>query len=320
MKMTRGLLAVFTASTLSGCGRSTEPNLGDLTHPVGTAIVNVALGQRPFGVALSTRGTVFATRLDSAAVTSFAADNSARTGNIGVGPVPTDVAFVPDGSTAYVTNQFGRSIGVIDVATAQQIATIPVQGDPFRVIVSRDGATVFATSNANSVIVIDAARRQVTREIAVCNAANGLALTRAGKLLYVGCPSANQIAIIDLQSNTVIRTVDGVAAQEVVLSPDEDELYVARLGGGLEVRRAGDLTLLATLADVPSTFGMAMSPDGVQLYATETLNGTVAVIDRVSRQRIATISTGGAPRRVAFTRKGDAAVVANEAGQVHFIR
>jgi YVTN family beta-propeller protein len=306
-------------SLVAGCAGSVEPNLSDFTHPGGT-LTTVALSSRPFGIAVSAEGTMFATRLDAAAVTRFEVASGARTADIGVGSVPTDVAFSPDGRFAYVTNQGSGNIGVIEVAASRQITTIQVEGAPFRVVVSRDGSTVIASSNADKIFVIDAATRLVVRSVSVCADPNGLAINKSGRLLHVGCPTDGRLMTVDLQSFGVTRSAQSAAVQEILLSPDEQELYVARLSGGLEIRRASDLTLIATVDNVPSTFGMALSPDGMQLYATETLLGTVAVIDRGSRQRVATIQTGGAPRRVAFSRRGDTAVVANEAGFVHFIK
>ena len=48
--------------------------------------------------------------------------------------------------------------------------------------------------------------------------------------------------------------------------------------------------------------------------------GEVVLIDRVTRQLLNTVATGGTPRRVAMDLLGSIAAVANESGWVDLIR
>jgi len=49
---------------------------------------------------------------------------------ISVGNGPVGVAFTPDGSKAYVTNQFDHTVSVIATATNTVVATVDVGNSP----------------------------------------------------------------------------------------------------------------------------------------------------------------------------------------------
>jgi YVTN family beta-propeller protein len=66
-------------------------------------------------------------------------------------------------------------------------------------------------------------------------------------------------------------------------------------------------------------FGLTLSPDGKQLYATGALAGMLWIVDRASRTKVNSISIGGTPRRIAFDDPGSTAIVSNEAGFITII-
>jgi YVTN family beta-propeller protein len=69
---------------------------------------------------------------------------------------------------AFVTNQLSDNLTVVDLATAQAIATIAIGGKPAGVAVAPDGRFAYVTSpDARALTVIDAATRQVTGRIEV---------------------------------------------------------------------------------------------------------------------------------------------------------
>ena len=259
---------------MAGCNASTDTDPDDddaPTHPAGTAISSVAVTARPFGIAISDNGVLLTSRLDAGQVSRLRLTPDAVAGTVDVGLLPTDVTFGPDGAVAYVSNQASNTVGVVNVAAAVQAVAVPVRGNPFRVIVSPNGTRVYATTNTSWLFVIDAAQRTVIDSIVVPTDANGIALSPNGSLAYLSSPTTGALVTVDLATRQVTRTVQiGGGLQEVVISPSGDELYLARLDGPVEVRRTSDLGLIATVAGTNGGFGMALSPDGVQLYVTLT--------------------------------------------------
>jgi YVTN family beta-propeller protein len=291
-----------------------------ITHPQGVVGSTVELGSRPFGAAVSSQGTVLITQLDAATVARGTLSSQTLGTSIAAGSVPTDVTVDAAGNYAYVTNQFSSNIGVIDLGTNTQVATIPVSGDPFRVRLSPDGSSLFVTGNADSLFIIDVQSREVTGRLGIGLDANGLAIERTGSRLYVSNQSDGTISEVDLTNNTVARTITvGGHPQELVLSPGGTLLFVADETGSIQIwslrdgQKRGDIT-------VPGgAFAMAVSPDWRQLYVTSAQGGAVYLLDWKTGAVLKTVTTGGTPRRIGFAANGSTAVVANEGGWVDFI-
>ncbi len=292
-----------------------------ITHPQGVVAGTVSLDSRPFGVAVGAEGDILVTQLDAATVSRGGLSNQLfiRT-PIAVGDVPTDITVDAAAKYAYVTNQHSANIGVIDLASNTEVATVPVPFDPFRVRLSPDGRSLFVTGNADSLFIIDVQSRQITERLGVGQAANGLAIDYTGTRLYVSNRNSGTISEVDLTRNKLLRTIDvGGTPQELVLSPGGTLLYVADETGSIQVWslrkgvKRGDIT-------VPGgAFAMAVSPDWRQLYVTSSLGGAIYLLDWKTGATLQTVTTGGTPRRIGFAADGSTAVVPNEGGWVDFI-
>jgi YVTN family beta-propeller protein len=218
-----------------------------------------------------------------------------------------------------VSNQFSGSIGIVDPRTNRQVAAVAVQGDPFRVAIGPEGQKVYATTNLGTLVEIDAETRSVGWVVQLGGNLNGLAVNPAGTRIYVGDVSGK---VYELDSSgDVLRTI-AVSGnpQGLALSADGRELYVAGEAGDFIVL---DLEAGTEVARTPlgsGGFGIALTPDQAQVWVTTPTSGRVLVLDRATRAIVTTILLGGEPRRLAFDRSGRTAVVADEAGAIHFLR
>jgi len=280
---------------------------------------SATLSGRPYALAVS-HDVVYVGRLDASLVTRYNGANTAPAADIAVGSTPTELAFNAAGTKAYVTNQFSNSIGIIDVATNTQTSTIAVTGNPFAVIVSPDGDTVYVTTNANSAYKIDIATGTVVGSIATGQTANGLAISADGSKLYVSTRDGGSVMEVRTSDMTLLRTFSpGSRTQQVLIAPDNSELYVVTEGGGLFVYNLGTGALtqsVSNLGDGP--WSMAISPDGTKLWIGILYTGEVKVLDRATRALTKTWYVGGTPRRIGFLANGTA-VVANEGGYVTWL-
>jgi YVTN family beta-propeller protein len=291
-----------------------------VTHPQGVVGHTVNLDSRPFGAAVSSKGDVLITQLDAATVARGTLSSPTLSTSISVGEIPTDVTVDAAGTYAYVTNQFSSNVGVIDLATNTQVATIPVSGDPFRVRLSPDGGSLFVTGNADSLFIIDVQSREITGRLGIGQDANGLALDRIRNRLYVSNQSDGTISEVDLTSNTLTRTINvGGHPQELVLSPGGTLLFVADETGSIQIWSLRDDDRRGTIAVPGGAFGMAVSPDWRQLYVTSAQGGAIYLLDWKTGALLKTVATGGVPRRIGFAADGSTAVIANEGGWVDFI-
>jgi len=168
--------------------------------------------------------------------------------NIVVGNGAIDVAFTPNGKTAYVTNANDGSVSVIDVKTNSNTGlSIGGFAAPFGINITPDGDTAYVL-NSDSVGVIDTKTNMLTTSINLSPDGNGtgyfMGMTPDGKYLYV--------PVVKTGSKGSLVVISTVTNMEIVQSP------VAQLG------------------DLPTA--IAISPDGKHAYVTDIADGTVTVI------------------------------------------
>jgi DNA-binding beta-propeller fold protein YncE len=283
----------------------------------------VALGMRPYGLAVR-NGRAYVTQLDGRAVTTLAiSETLAVAGRASVGGSPMSVAVTPDGALLLVANQRAGEVDVLEARTGTPVATYHMPGSAYRALVSADGLRGYVTSSGGLLLVIDlkAHRAVATIDLAL-GPTNGLALADGGNTLYI-TSTRGGIAAVDLRANSVTRRIDvsGVL-QDVAVSPDGRELYVADEQSGVSIVPLDG----GPRRDVPldGAFGLALAPDGATIWVTQPGAGRVTVIDRVSREVVRTLrlragASASQPRRVAFDGAGNA-IVTDEAGYVHLIR
>ena len=302
-------------------GTSDTATVDVFGHPEGLLVDRITLDDAPFGVAISRQGAALVTRAWAASVARLSLSPFRVTTNIAVGEVPTGVAFSASGDTAYVTNQLSHSVGVIDLASDAQVATVEIRGDPFVVTVSPDDRTVYATQNGEWVFAIDRATHAVRDSVRVGSAPNGFALHPSGETMYVSASYGGTITEMSLATGAVLRTFSpGGMPQGMVVSADGRELYSANEDGWLDVF---DLTTGERVDRVTTDgggFGIALSPDEAHVYVSLSNAGKVQVVNLAARRVTLTLGVGGRPRRIAFDYHGGNAVVANEAGWVDLVR
>jgi YVTN family beta-propeller protein len=308
--------ATITATAVPAVATVSVSVLG---HPAGTVVTGTPLGQRPYGVAVSRVGVVYVTRLDAAAVSRADLPATSFPTAVSVGAAPTDVAFDPTGTRAYVTNQASRNVGIVDVATNTQIDVIPVNGDAFRVLVSPSGARLYVTTNADNLLVIDLPAKTVHAEYMLGSASSGITLNASGSLLY-GTTIGGLVYEINTATDSARALLTTGYLQGIAVSHDGAELYVAKQDGEMEVRNAATGVLVTTVPAAAGVFDLKLTRDGRQLYAGILFGGVVRVIDRATRTVVQTIPVGNDPRRIAFDRYGLTAVVTDQSGAVFFIR
>ncbi len=288
------------------------------THPQGRVTATLRDGRRPFGIAISNTGLVYCTLLDAARLvgTTLQAESLIT---VPVGQVPTDVAFSPAGTWAYVTNQAAQTIGVVDARTARQVHAIAVTGDPYRVAVGPEGQQIYVTTNTGDLLLIDPAMRRVTRTVQLGGNLNGLVINTAGSRIYVGDVGGRIYELDD--TGDVLRgfTVPG-RPQGLGLSADGRELYAAGEDGDLIVLNLETGAEVARVGLGAGGFGLAITPDQTQVWVTVPTAGVVYVVNRATRAIRSTIEIGGTPRRVAFDRSGALAAIADEAGAIRFVQ
>src|SRR5262245_19612712 len=195
-------LTGLTALALVGCKSSTEPGTHQ-THPNGILVDSLSLGGRPHGVTIAPNNTFCVSQIDANSITcgTLTATSVSFGPAIAVGATPAHVALDPEGQTAYTANQSANTSSIVNVASAQVTATVPLGHGGFNVTASRTNA--YVTTATGDLVIIDASTRLPVKTLSVGSAANGLALDGSGGMLYVSSRDAGKISAVNTSTNMV---------------------------------------------------------------------------------------------------------------------
>jgi YVTN family beta-propeller protein len=177
-------------------------------------------------------------------------------------------------TNAYITNNGGKSVSVVDTVSDTVSTTITVGNGPTGSAVSPDGTKTYVSNTADGTVSVinNATNTVIGSPITVGSSPNGVAITPDGTKAYVANQNSNNVSVIDTASNSVIATV--------------------------------------TVGTTP--VGVAITPDGLRAYVTNNTSGTVSVISTATNTTIGSaITVGTAPNGVAITSNGGIAYVAN---------
>ena len=127
-----------------------------------------------------------------------------------VPPRPRSIAFLPNGTRAYVTSENGAALSLVDVDRHVVMQTIPL-GDgirPMGVVSSRDGSRVYvSTGRSRSVLAVDTATNQVIWSVEAGPRPWGIAVSADGSTLYTANGSSNDVSVIDVASRQVVAKI-----------------------------------------------------------------------------------------------------------------
>ncbi len=139
---------------------------------------------------------------------------------------PLNLALRPGGRELYVACEASDSVIVVDLATREKLAEIPVGGNPADVTFSPDGRRAFVSNRLDDTVsVIDAAARRVTVTLRVGDEPHGLLTDRAGKLLYVLNTSSDDISVFEAATLTWVKNLSaGRGPWSLALSPAGDRI------------------------------------------------------------------------------------------------
>jgi YVTN family beta-propeller protein len=163
---------------------------------------------------------------------------------------------------AYITNNGGNTVSVIDTATNTVSATICVGNRPYGVAITPDGAKLYVTNQECTVSVIATATNTVTATIQVGNRPYGVAVTPDGGKVYVANNEFfGSVSVIDTKTDAVVDTITvGSLPIGVAVTPDGASVYIANeYDDTVSVIHASNDTVTATILVNSVPLGVAVS-------------------------------------------------------------
>ncbi len=195
---------------------------------------------------------------------------------------------------AYVSNEDGQSVTVLDTAKDEPVATIPVGKRPRGMKLNRDGSRLFVAVSglpkcpptvpdeecaklerdlkADGVAIVDTAALKLINVLAAGSDPEQFDLSADGKRLFVANEDAATTSVLDLDSGKV----------------------TARIAVGREPE------------------GVVVSPNGQWVLVTNESDNSISVIDTHTLKVVNSIVVGKRPRDLAFTPDSRTAFVSGE--------
>jgi YVTN family beta-propeller protein len=214
---------------------------------------------------------------------------------------------------AYVGIFKDNVVAVIDTGTNSVLKTIPVPPGPHGMAITPDGQTVYVSSEGDSkVSVIDTVTDTVKTSIEVGKTPHGLRLTPDAKQLLVAGFGTDSIIFIDTATNQVTDRVPVTQPHNIAISPDGHTAYISAYYAAAQdsgpvkliILNLQDKTQMSSVSIDHPARGLNFSPDGKQLYFTETGIDAVEVLDPGSNTVVTQIPVGAAPHLPLFTPDG----------------
>jgi YVTN family beta-propeller protein len=186
---------------------------------------------------------------------------------------PSDLAFSPDGTQAYVTTSAG--LFVYDVATRRRVAFVPGLGSPNWVTVSPNGSFVYVTETERGrLATISTASDRVVRTTQVGEDPWQAVVSSDGSQVDVANPDSDTISVVDATTGALENTISVPGAPATLgLTPDGSQLWVA--GNDSDIlyvidTATGSIVGESNLGGYGPNSGDGEAPTGIVLTATPT--------------------------------------------------
>ncbi len=249
-------------------------------------------------------------------------------GDIKAGERIHGVCVQPDGRQLFVTVESDHTVRIIDTITKATTGVVKLSGRPNQCAVTPDGKYVAVPiRDGDSVEIIDTTQQKVVKSLPIKEPHNALN-TGSNRYIYVSSMGSHEVNIIDLEKMDYSAHIPvGGRPRPYVVSPDAKTMYVAtaNLHGFMIVDLTGhkepqkvelpshNPTLRKLEYETPDTLthGLALTPDGSELWVSSLLDNCMYIYNVKSGKVTGKVPTGIGPNWIVFTPDGKYACISN---------
>lgn len=250
------------------------------------------------------------------------------TGDIKAGERVHGVCLQGDAKRLFATVESDHTLRIIDTASLQTIGTVKVTGRPNQCAATPDGKYVAVPiRDGDRVDIVDVAQQKIVKSLPIKEPHNALN-TGSNRYIYVSSMGSHEIDMIDLEKmDFAVHIPAGGRPRPYVVSRDGRTMYVAvaDLHGFVIVdipekkvlERVQIPSRHATLRkleyETPDTLthGLALTPDGSELWVSSLLDDSMYIYDVKAKKITGRVSTGEGPNWIVFTPDGKYACISN---------
>ena len=223
-------------------------------------------------IAVPELGKIFATATDKNQLAVIDANNLTVVATTDAGDYPDGLAYDPDVSKIFISDEHGGTDTVIDTRTSQTIEKIQVGDDVGNTQFDAGSHRILvAVGSKNQLVAIDPASDIVAgaNDLPGCQGAHGLAIDSDAHRAFVACEGNAKLLALDLQSMQVVFTGDVGRTPDVLdLDRTLQRVYVAAESGPLTAfDYSGGVVRQLLQADAgPNAHSVAVDPTTHHLY------------------------------------------------------
>jgi YVTN family beta-propeller protein len=216
-----------------------------------------------------------------------------------------------------VLNKSDDTASILDAASGKSLATVPVGHGPHEAALLADGRSCAVSDYGDrekpgrtiTLLDVEKGERLGTIELPDAARPHGLAALADGRLLATA-EGLKELLVIDPRARRVEQRIPTFqeVSHMVVATRDGSRAFVANIGSGsvtvIEGRKA-----IRQVSTGKGAEGIAITPDGREVWVTNREADTVSVIDAKNLEVAATIPARAFPIRVKITPDGKRALV-----------
>ncbi|UMA64740.1 PQQ-binding-like beta-propeller repeat protein [Roseivivax marinus] len=229
---------------------------------------------------------------------------------------------VPAGAAAdmaYITNQNGDSLSVLDLTTRTEVLRFDLPGQPAGIAAGPDGRLYTVSPDSKTVRRLDPETGDALAEVRLDGGPTGIAYDASRGQVFVSDWYNARLWALDAETLEVEAELETAAAPAgLALSPDDRWLAAAeRDADRVTLWDAGTLEPHARISVGTRPYGLRFAPDG-RLFVGNVGTNDLSVIEPEAGTVTATIPVGERPYGVAFAQ-GRAFVTNQYAGTISVI-
>ncbi len=220
---------------------------------------------------------------------------------------------------AYVANQGGGTVSMIDTSLDQVTRTLPDQGSigaKVQAVVANPSQTRAFVVDADSgaLVVVDSTTGQIEQRLGVGKAPEGASIAPSGKLIAVCIEDEDAVAIVDVASAKILQKVhtQGNNPEHCMFSSDDRWLLVSdENSSNLDLIDVKAGRSVGVIPDPGHPRGLAWLPHQSLAYVANEHGGGVDVVDVDARAVVQSIKTGLRPAGALAAADGKRVFVSN---------
>jgi gliding motility-associated-like protein len=194
-------------------------------------------------------------------VTVLDAKTGAHITVLTVGSQPWDVNGSPDGKFAYVANENGSSISVINTITNTVVKTIPTEYAPRHVVFSPDGSLFYVRAGYNNELTVYSTTDfSIKLKIPLIDQGScGISISPDGKRILVINQIKSTVTVIDAATNSIVANIatpgdESVGWGNIIMGGNNcaATTFKITVNPSPQIITAGNLPPLSTIYGTPS--------------------------------------------------------------------